>query len=54
MPISDLSAVAQPVQPGGDEDGFALDVRLVEFSPRNTALMADTDDGCDTKKTGDC
>lgn len=35
-------------------DEFDLDVRIVEFGPVAAALLADTDDGCDTKKDGDC
>lgn len=33
---------------------FDLDVRIVEFGPVAAALLADTDDGCDTKRDGDC
>lgn len=35
-------------------DEFDLDVRIVEFGPVAAALLADTDDGCDTRKDGDC
>ena len=33
---------------------FELDVRLVEYGPVAAVLLGDTDDGCDTKKDGDC
>ena len=36
------------------DDGFDLDVRIVESGPDNAQLFASTDDGCDTQKQGDC
>lgn len=42
------------LQAAGDGDGFELDVRIVEQGPAAGVLMANTDDGCDTVKTGDC
>jgi FxLD family lantipeptide len=49
--FTELSAVASESQ---DRDDFALDVTIVEAGPGRLALMADTDDNCDTKKDGDC
>ena len=47
--------VGQPDQLGeAGRDGFDLDVRIVETGPVSSVLMANTDDGCDTVKTGDC
>lgn len=37
-----------------DAGGFDLDVRIVETGPVAGVLMANTDDGCDTQKNGDC
>lgn len=31
-----------------------LDVRIATAGPVAAVLMANTDDGCDTQKTGDC
>lgn len=42
------------MQGGPDEDVFDLDMTLVESGPVAAALLGDTDDGCDTKKDGDC
>ncbi|MFY1696096.1 FxLD family lanthipeptide [Solwaraspora sp. WMMA2101] len=36
------------------DDPFELDVQIVTEGPVAAALLADTDDGCDTKKNGDC
>lgn len=33
---------------------FDLDVRIVDAGPVAAALLASTDNGCDTQKTGDC
>ncbi|WP_329060595.1 hypothetical protein [Amycolatopsis sp. NBC_01480] len=33
---------------------LALDVRIVTAGPPAAALLGSTDDGCDTKKDGDC
>jgi len=39
----------------GDEIGeFELDMKIVEFGPVAAALLGNTDDGCDTRKDGDC
>ncbi|WP_306209562.1 FxLD family lanthipeptide [Actinoplanes sp. RD1] len=46
-------ATSAPIETDGD-DGFDLDVRLVEFGPTSALLLANTDDGCDTQKQGDC
>ncbi|MEU9505385.1 FxLD family lanthipeptide [Micromonospora sp. NPDC048170] len=35
-------------------DPFQLDVEIVTEGPVAAALMADTDDGCDTVKGSDC
>jgi FxLD family lantipeptide len=51
--IIDLS-VAAPQPTGEEGDDFALDVTVVETGPGRLALLADTDDNCDTKKNGDC
>lgn len=51
--FTELSAVAS--EPSGEDgDAFALDVTIVEAGPGRLALLADTDDNCDTKKPGDC
>ncbi|MEU8182068.1 FxLD family lanthipeptide [Micromonospora sp. NPDC049047] len=36
-----------------NDDPFQLDVQIVTDGPV-AALLADTDDGCDTQKNGDC
>lgn len=33
---------------------FDLDVRIVETGELDRVLLASTDDGCDTQKSGDC
>lgn len=35
-------------------DPFELDVQIVTDGPVAAALLADTDDGCDTVKGSDC
>ncbi|BCJ70445.1 FxLD family lanthipeptide [Polymorphospora rubra] len=35
-------------------DPFELDVEIVREGPVAAALLADTDDGCDTVKGSDC
>jgi len=46
---SDLSRYA------GDTAGeFDLDMKIVEHGSVAAALLGNTDDGCDTKKDGDC
>ncbi|WKU03989.1 FxLD family lanthipeptide [Micromonospora sp. HUAS LYJ1] len=35
-------------------DPFELDVQIVTNGPVAAALLADTDDGCDTVKGSDC
>ena len=35
-------------------DPFELDVQIVTGGPVTAALLADTDDGCDTVKGSDC
>lgn len=37
-----------------NDDPFQLDVQIVTEGPVAAALLADTDDGCDTQKNGDC
>ncbi|GAA4731351.1 FxLD family lanthipeptide [Phytohabitans rumicis] len=50
-----LSAVDQaPSAAGADGDRFELDVRIVEAGPVSAALLANTDDGCDTVRGSDC
>jgi FxLD family lantipeptide len=50
-----LSAVDQsPSAAGADGDRFELDVRIVEAGPVAAALLASTDDGCDTVQGSDC
>ncbi|MFV2022488.1 FxLD family lanthipeptide [Micromonospora sp. LOL_023] len=39
---------------GVSGDPFDLDVEIVTEGPVAAALLADTDDGCDTRKGGDC
>jgi len=41
-------------QAGASDDGFDLDVRIVESGPVAAVLMANTDDGCNTIKGSDC
>ncbi len=42
-------------QSGGGESGeFDLDLTIVEFGPVSAALLGTTDDGCDTRRDGDC
>ena len=42
-------------QYAGDGAGeFELDMTIVEFGPVAAALLGNTDDGCDTRKDGDC
>lgn len=42
-------------QPIGTELGdLDLDVRIVESGDAVNVLLANTDDGCDTQKNGDC
>ncbi|MEV7231217.1 FxLD family lanthipeptide [Polymorphospora sp. NPDC051019] len=36
------------------DDPFELDVEIVTEGPVAAALLADTDDGCDTVKGSDC
>jgi FxLD family lantipeptide len=36
------------------EDGFDLDVRIVEAGPAAAMLLGSTDDGCDTVGGSDC
>ncbi|WP_085066375.1 FxLD family lanthipeptide [Catenuloplanes japonicus] len=48
------SSVVTAVVSGDTDDGFDLDVRIVEGGPGRLALLADTDDNCDTQKPGDC
>jgi FxLD family lantipeptide len=33
---------------------FDLDVRIVDAGPVAAALLGSTDNGCDTRKDGDC
>lgn len=33
---------------------FELDMKIVEYGPVAAALLGNTDDGCDTRKDGDC
>jgi FxLD family lantipeptide len=47
------SAAARGVRPPG-EDGFDLDVRIVEAGPAAATLLGSTDDGCDTVGGSDC
>lgn len=56
MDISVLSAVPSAATSTSDSenDGFELDVRIVEAGPGRLALLSSTDDNCDTKKPGDC
>ena len=50
-----LSAVDQSSSAAGaDGDRFELDVRIVEAGPVAAALLASTDDGCDTVQGSDC
>lgn len=42
----------QPV--GTDVGEIDLDVRVVETGEMVNVLLGNTDDGCDTQKTGDC
>ena len=42
----------QPV--GTDLGELDLDVRVVESGEGVNVLLANTDDGCDTQKNGDC
>ncbi|MEU8393490.1 FxLD family lanthipeptide [Micromonospora sp. NPDC048843] len=37
-----------------NNDPFELDVQIVTEGPVAAALLADTDDGCDTVKGSDC
>jgi len=53
MAPTDISAISLASTEPAD-DGFALDVRIVESGPDNAQLFANTDDGCDTQKQGDC
>jgi FxLD family lantipeptide len=41
------------VRSSGD-DGFDLDVRIVESGPAVAMLLGSTDDGCDTVGGSDC
>jgi FxLD family lantipeptide len=55
MPVSNLSTVvSQPTSTDAKDDGFQLDVRIVEAGPVATALLSSTDDGCDTARGSDC
>jgi FxLD family lantipeptide len=36
------------------QDAFDLDVSIVEAGDAVNVLLANTDDGCDTRKDGDC
>jgi FxLD family lantipeptide len=50
-----LSLTGGPAQQPAEGAGrFELDVRIVESGDLDRVLLASTDDGCDTQKTGDC
>ncbi|MGH4017116.1 MAG: FxLD family lanthipeptide [Pseudonocardiaceae bacterium] len=52
---SALSAGDQrPTPVDADNDGFQLDVRIVEAGPVAGALLEDTDNGCDTVQGSQC
>ncbi|WJV51682.1 FxLD family lanthipeptide [Streptomyces flavofungini] len=40
--------------PATDVVDLDLDVKIVTAGPVASALLSSTDDGCDTKKNGDC
>ncbi|MEE4541351.1 FxLD family lanthipeptide [Streptomyces sp. V4-01] len=42
------------IRPAADAVDLDLDVRIVTAGPVAAALLSSTDDGCDTKKDGDC
>lgn len=42
------------ILPAADTVDLDLDVRIVTAGPVAAALLSSTDDGCDTKKDGDC
>ncbi|WP_083275966.1 FxLD family lanthipeptide [Pseudonocardia sp. HH130630-07] len=39
---------------GGIGGEFDLDMKIVESGPVAAALLGNTDDGCDTRRDGDC
>jgi FxLD family lantipeptide len=48
-----MKPVTSPSAPAGG--GFDLDVRIVSGPDQAAALLlGNTDDGCDTRKQGDC
>ena len=53
-PLFGPSGADLPLGTGVGDDDFDLDVRIVERGPVAEVLLASTDDGCDTVKTGDC
>jgi len=54
MITSDLWLTSTATSSAADDGDFELDVTVVEAGPGRLALLADTDDNCDTKKPGDC
>ncbi|MGH3977872.1 MAG: FxLD family lanthipeptide [Pseudonocardiaceae bacterium] len=48
MTVDTLHAVAE------NSADLDLDVRIVVAGPVAAALLGSTDDGCDTRKDGDC
>jgi FxLD family lantipeptide len=47
-------AVDRGPAPTDADDGFELDVRIVEAGPLSAVLLGGTDDGCDTVRGSDC
>ncbi len=43
-----------PASISADLDELSLDITVVETGDAVDALLCSTDNGCDTKKTGDC
>lgn len=52
-----MSAIAietKAAVPAADVVDLDLNVKIVTAGPVAAALLSSTDDGCDTKKNGDC
>lgn len=47
-------AIHTPVQEGAENAALDLDVTVVEQGDAVNALLGSTDNGCDTRKDGDC
>ncbi len=49
-----VGTMSTPANTTTEQDELALDITIVEEGEAVDALLCSTDNGCDTKKQGDC